>query len=146
MGYRIQTVNDITVTSEIGLGIELSFNNLGVFKSVYTTNNQAKANLRNLLLTRIGERYEQVNFGTNLLNLVFNPSNDELKQEISEEITSKLSFWLPYIVIENLEILNSDDDASLLHAIKITLKYTVDGFSTDTITILAGENGRVTVE
>ena len=71
MAYRIQTVNDITTESEIGLGVDLSFGNPGIFKTLYTTNDQAKANIRNLLLTRKGERYNLINFGTNLLSIVF---------------------------------------------------------------------------
>ena len=140
MAYRIQTIDDVTTKSEIGLGVDLSFGNPGIFKTLYTTNDQSKANIRNLLLTRKGERYNQVNFGTNLLNMVFQPSNDEVKEIIGIEINSALSFWLPYIVVENLSILNVDDDPSLLHMIKIILKYSVDGFSTDKITIIANED------
>jgi|TARA_R110000796_G_scaffold222546_1_gene338742 phage baseplate assembly protein W len=140
MAYRIQTVNDVTTKSEIGLGVDLSFGNPGVFKTLYTTNDQAKANIRNLLLTRKGERYNLINFGTNLLNIVFQPNNDETKELINFEITSALTSWLPYIIIQDLEILTVDDDPTLIHTIKITLKYTVDGFNTDAITITARED------
>jgi phage baseplate assembly protein W len=140
MAYRIQTVNDITTESEIGLGVDLSFGNPGIFKTLYTTNDQAKANIRNLLLTRKGERYNLINFGTNLLSIVFQPSTPDIKELIDLEITGALSSWLPYIVIQSLEILTVEDDPTLLHTIKITLKYTVDGFNTDAITITASED------
>ena len=147
MAYRIQTIEDVTTKSEIGLGVDLSFGNPGIFKTLFTSNDQAKANIRNLLLTRKGERYNQINFGTNLLSLVFLPSDDELKEVISAEISAALSFWLPYIVVQNLEILNVDDDPSLQNTIKIQLTYTVDGFSTDSITILAKEDSStITIE
>jgi len=147
MAYRIQTIEDVTTKSEIGLGVDLSFGNPGIFKTLYTSNDQAKANIRNLLLTRKGERYNQINFGTNLLSLVFEPSNDNLKELISAEISAALNFWLPYIVVQNLEILNVDDDPTLLNTTKIQLTYTVDGFSTDSITILAKEDSStITIE
>jgi len=147
MAYRIQTIEDVTTKSEIGLGVDLSFGNPGIFKTLYTSNDQAKANIRNLLLTRKGERYNQLNFGTNLLSLVFLPSDDELKELISAEISAALNFWLPYIVVQNLEILNVDDDPSLQNTIKIQLTYTVDGFSTDSITIIAKEDSStITIE
>jgi len=57
MGYRIQTIDDQIIKPETGLGVDLSFNNSGIFKTLYTTNKQARANIRNLLLTRKGERY-----------------------------------------------------------------------------------------
>ena len=140
MAYRIQTVNDTTKKSEIGLGVDLSFGNPGVFKTLYTTNDQAKANIRNLLLTRKGERYNLINFGTNLLSIVFQPSTPDIKELINLEINEALSSWLPYIVVQDLEILTVEDDPTLLHTIKITLKYTVDGFNTDAITITASED------
>tara|TARA_B100001094_G_scaffold178955_2_gene173213 strand:- start:1746 stop:2189 length:444 start_codon:yes stop_codon:yes gene_type:complete len=140
MAYRIQTVNDTTIKSEIGLGVDLSFGNPGVFKTLYTTNDQAKANIRNLLLTRKGERYNLINFGTNLLSIVFQPSTPDIKELINLEINEALSSWLPYIVVQDLEILTVEDDPTLLHTIKITLKYTVDGFNTDAITITASED------
>jgi|13_taG_2_1085334.scaffolds.fasta_scaffold06902_4 phage baseplate assembly protein W len=140
MAYRIQTVNDTTTKSEIGLGVDLSFGNPGVFKTLYTTNDQAKANIRNLLLTRKGERYNLINFGTNLLSIVFQPSTPDIKELINLEINEALSSWLPYIVVQDLEILTVEDDPTLLHTIKITLKYTVDGFNTDAITITASED------
>ena len=147
MAYRIQTIEDVTTKSEIGLGVDLSFGNPGIFKTLFTSNDQAKANIRNLLLTRKGERYNQLEFGTNLLSLVFLPSNTELKDLISAEITAALNFWLPYIVVQNLEILNVDDDPTLLNTIKIQLTYTVDGFSTDTITVIAKEDSStITIE
>jgi phage baseplate assembly protein W len=145
MGYRIQPV--VTEQAQdVGLGVDLSFNNPGIFKTTYTTNDQAKANLKNLLLTRVGERYEQVLFGTNLLNIVFQPNNEFIKQDIDEEIKSAINFWLPYINIVSIDIITADDDPTMIHTIKITLTYSVSAFSTDKITIIAGEDGSVTVE
>jgi len=107
---------------------------------LYTTKDQAKANIRNLLLTRKGERYNLINFGSGLLNVVFQPSTPEIKELIDLEINEALTNWLPYIIVQDLEILTVEDDPTLLHTIKITIKYTVDGFSTDAITITANED------
>ena len=146
MAYRIQTVNDVTTESEIGLGVDLSFGHPGIFKTMYTTTEQAKANIRNLLLTRKGERFQLLNFGTDLLSLIFEPSNDEIKELIGEEIENALSNWLPYIIVIDLQILNVDDDPTLLHTTKVLLKFTVDGFSSDSITIIAKEDSTITIE
>lgn len=139
MGYRVQTIDD-TTNLDIGLGIDMSFSNPGVFKTLYTSKNQAKANIRNLLLTRLGERYNHPNFGTNLLSVIFQPSTSETKELINTEVTSAISFWLPYIRIEQLEILDEQDDPTLIHTIKITLKYSVNEFDTDSIVIFANED------
>lgn len=145
MGYRIQPVVQ-EQAQDIGLGVDLSFNNPGIFKTTYTTSNQAKANLKNLLLTRVGERYEQVLFGTNLLNIIFQPNNELTKQDIDEEIKSAINFWLPYINIISIETTTIEDDPTMLHTIKIILTYSVTGFDSDKITIIAGEDSSVIVE
>lgn len=147
MGYRIQTVDDnINIKPDIALGVDLSFNNAGIFKPLYITLDQVKANLKNLLLTRPGERYNQVTFGCNLLNILFEPSTEELKEAINEEITNSINNWLPYVQINNIDVKNVKDDPSLLYTIRIELKYSVDNFSTDAIVIYADDDGLVQVE
>ena len=83
MGYRVQTINDNNIKPDIGLGVDLSFNNAGIFKTLYVTGDQVKSNLKNLLLTRPGERYNQVTFGCNLLNILFEPNTDSIKEKTS---------------------------------------------------------------
>jgi phage baseplate assembly protein W len=144
MGYRIQPATN-TNNVDIALGIDLSFDNPGVFKSNYETKQQAKSNLKNLLLTRVGERYHQVTFGTNLLNILFQPNVIELKEDIANEISNAISFWLPYISIQDLTIITAEDDPTLLEIIRISLTYSVNGFSSDKITIISGEDGQITI-
>ena len=45
-----------------------------VFKSVYTTSEQTLARMKTLLLTRKGERYQLPTYGTNLLDILFQPN------------------------------------------------------------------------
>ena len=104
-------------------------------------------NVKSLLLTRKGERYEQPNFGTDLLNALFEPNTSELSTFIEETITSAVNFWLPYIDINNLEIVTQEQDATLIHKIKITVSFTVTGSDSEqVITIFAGEDGILTIE
>jgi len=145
MGYKIETVTEQTTNPDIVLGVDSIFSTDSIFKPLYLTDDQAVANLKNLLLTRKGERYEQPRFGTDLLYILFQPSYDEIKIDIEETLTSAINYWLPYINIENLEILTPVDDHNLLHDIKITLSVSVSGFSTKTITILANESGNLEI-
>jgi hypothetical protein len=99
------------------------------------------------LLTRKGERYLQPNFGTDLLNLVFEPNVTELKEFITDTITDAVSFWLPYIIITNLEIVTQEDDPNMIHDIKISVTFTVSGTESEkTITIFAGQDGILKIE
>jgi phage baseplate assembly protein W len=146
MAYQIIGVNEINanITPSIGLGVSFSSTS-PIFKSIYLTTEQAIENLKTLLLTRVGERYMEPNFGTNLLYVVFEPNVSQIKQEISDIITSALSHWLPYIEIDDLTIVTAEDDPNLQYNIQITLVFSVNGFDTKSITLSADNNGQLIV-
>ena len=147
MGYRVIPTNDINLTPDVAIGVKFPFDGNGVFTKTFTTDEQASTNIKSLLLTRKGERYEQPNFGTDLLNALFEPNNEGLKSFIEETITTAVSFWLPYIDISNLEIITQEDDPLLIHKIKIALSFSINGSGSEqVITIIAQENGIVTIE
>ena len=86
MGYKIQPVQTNLAVDNTALGVEINFNGPGVFVPVYSTDQQSLNNLKNLLLTRIGERYDNPTYGTNLLNIIFQPNVEELKSDIATVI------------------------------------------------------------
>ena len=71
MAYQIiePLINPVDVRP---LGIRLDVQS---FTPLYLTTDQAYENLKTLLLTRKGERYHQPNFGTRLLNILFEPND-----------------------------------------------------------------------
>jgi phage baseplate assembly protein W len=146
MAYRIEPILD-TFNTATPLGIKLSFNDVGIFSTNYNSTDQAKANLRNLILTKVGERYEQPTFGCNLLNILFQPMSDDIIGNINEIIQTPVSYWLPYISIENIDVKTNLDDVIPDHTIKITIKYTVpSAIETQSIIVFAGENGILKIE
>mgnify|MGYP000447810238 CR=1 FL=1 len=60
------------------IGVSIPFNGEGVFKSTFSTKDQIKSNLINLLLTYKGERVLNPQFGADLPRLLFEPINNEL--------------------------------------------------------------------
>lgn len=81
-----------------------------MFEQTFTSDEAAKSNLRNLLLTRKGERMMQPEFGTGLHSLLFEQMDEtEFAQRVEQTITQSVSFWLPYIQIEDIEIDMSDE-------------------------------------
>ena len=145
MAYQIININDVTSNAElIGLGISFSETS-PMFRTIYSSNDQAVQNLKSLLLTRKGERYMEPNFGTNLLNIVFQPNISSLKQDISDIIIQPISYWLPYINIDDLDIITAEDDPNLQANVKITLVFSVDNFNTNSITLTADSNGVITI-
>ena len=146
MAYRIEPILD-TFNVATPLGIKLSFNDVGIFSTNYNSTDQAKANLRNLILTKVGERYEQPTFGCDLLNILFQPMSDNIIGNINEIIQTPVSYWLPYISIENIDVKTNLDDIIPDHTIKITIKYTVpSAIETQSIIVFAGENGILKIE
>ena len=121
MAYRIEPILD-TFNTTTPLGIKLSFNDVGIFSTNYSSTDQAKANLRNLILTKVGERYEQPTFGCNLLNVLFQPMSDDIIGNINEIIQNPVSYWLPYITIENIDVKTNLDEIVTDHTIKITIE------------------------
>jgi hypothetical protein len=69
-------VNPLDLQKNIAIGVSLPFNTPGVFNSTYTTKDQIKSNLLNLLLTDIGERIMNPNFGTLLRRFLFEGITD----------------------------------------------------------------------
>jgi phage baseplate assembly protein W len=147
MGYRVVPVNNIvTVTNNVGLGVAFSTGAHGLFSSIYTTPQQVKENLKSLLLTRIGERLMQPTFGTNLLNIIFEPNISDLKEDIVDLLTAPINYWIPSITIEAVDIITNEDDPTMIHNLKITIKYSVQNYSPATITFISSTDGTLTVE
>ena len=97
--------NPIDLEKDIAVGITLPFGkNKGLFSLSYTTEEQAISNLKNLLLTRKGERLFQPEFGSSVYSLLFEQMNENLSTQMDEQLREDIGFWLPYIVIDELII------------------------------------------
>lgn len=144
MGFVYETISTTDIKKDVALGIKISSQN-SIFKSVYNIAEQTKENLKSLLLTRIGERYMLPEFGTNLLNMLFEPITYEFNSNIQDSITTAIQKWLPYVVIQNFNVVTVLDDPSLQHMVEMSLTYSVQNFSTDTIKIFASETGDISV-
>lgn len=147
MAFQVITNQSENINSEIALGVKLNFNNPGVFGLNYLSIDQAVDNLKNLLLTRVGERVHKVSYGTPLLDILFEPNVADLKQQIETAVTDAISFWLPYITIEQFDIVTAEDDPNLPHHISISIVFGINGsLKSETVTINANESGVVNIE
>jgi hypothetical protein len=80
------------------------------------------------------------------MNIVFQPSDDEIKQDIYDAIITPVSFWLPYINIDSIDVVTPLDDPSVEYHLMITITYSVSGIVVDPLRILVDENGSVEIE
>jgi len=97
----------------IDLPFRLSNGAEGYFASTESTIDAVKNNIRNLLQTNKGERFLQPTLGLNLRRYMFEQYTDELHFTIEDEIVETVSFWLPFVEIQDLEInMNENDEIS----------------------------------
>ena len=112
MAYLIgkKIVTDTKEFEDYAYGITLPIRrgNTGYFEQGFTTFEQAKSNLINLLKTRKGERIMQPEFGIGLESILFDPMTDELETKIEDMITESVGFWLPYVNIETIDVEMTD--------------------------------------
>jgi len=88
-----------------------------------------------LILTRKGERLYLPDFGTNLLQFIFNPNDSTTQSEIKDEISQVVSKYLPKLKITQVLV---EESANSEYAATVRVDYTVtdDVFeSTDFIII-----------
>jgi len=102
--------NDLNSNTYIGLSFPLKGDTLNDFALTKTSVEQSIHNLRNLLLTQVGERVGQPNFGSRLRELCFEQIDDELPIRIENEVKRAVSQWLSYITINSVETLTQDGD------------------------------------
>jgi|TARA_R110000824_G_scaffold158898_3_gene332995 phage baseplate assembly protein W len=95
--------NDLNEDVYIGVGLPLSHNRDGFFKQTKTSLEQTKSNIKNLLLTRRGERLGNPTFGSDLFAVLFEQEGDDIESKVEEAIRSAMSEWLPFVIINNIE-------------------------------------------
>ena len=101
--YIVNSSNEQLNDYAIGLSLPLQMT-ANTFNQTYDNLVQLKSNVRNLLLTRKGERLGQPTFGTNLHTLLFEPNDEELEQKIYDTIDNSIRNWLPQLSIREINI------------------------------------------
>ena len=116
---QIQQIDPLDLTPSTGVGVSLPFNGPGVFNTNYTTKDQTKSNLINLVLTEPGERVYKPFFGVGLNSLLFeqNIDKDILQLRIEEAISQDEK--LSQITISDI-IINRDPNTN---TVNVSIEY-----------------------
>ena len=101
---------DLDPKTFIGLSFPLRRDKFNDFAMTKNSLEQARHNLKNLLLTFPGERVGQPEFGSRLRELCFEQIDDTLPQRIEEEVRKAVTNWLPYINIIEVATLTEEGD------------------------------------
>ena len=112
-------VNPLDLQKNIAIGVSLPFNGPGVFKSTYTTKDQIKSNLINLLLTDKGERVMNPNFGTNLKRFLFEGITNNNIETLKDNILSSILTYIYEITVTNIVLVPNTDN----NLVSLTIEY-----------------------
>jgi len=97
-------VNPLDLRKNITIGVALPFNAKGVFNKTYSTKEQIKSNLLNLLLTAKGERLLNPNFGCNIHRQLFEQLTTETEQKVINSIREAVNIFISEIQILNIVV------------------------------------------
>jgi phage baseplate assembly protein W len=115
-------VNPLDLQKNIAIGVSLPFNGPGCFNSTFTTKDQIKSNLVNLLLTSTGERIMNPNFGTFLKRFLFEGITDSNLESLKDNLLNSISIYIPDITVTNIIITPNTD----YNSIDLNIDYVVN--------------------
>jgi len=102
-------VNPLDLQKNIAIGVSLPFNGPGVFNSTFTTKDQIKSNLVNLLLTDVGERVMNPSFGCNLKRFLFEGITNENSNLIANSVANSIAIFIPEITVTDISVVPNTD-------------------------------------
>ena len=92
----------------IGITLPIQIGNTA-FNQSFKTADQAKSNIKNVLLTKKYERLMQPQFGSGIQELLFEINDDQFADKIENTIVDTMAMWLPYITVNNIDIRQSNE-------------------------------------
>ena len=101
MAIEIQKINPLDLQPRKAVGFNLPFSSKSVFTVNYETKSSIKFNLINLLLTGVGERYLNPEFGTTIRSKLFEQITEDVLSDIEFSIRRNVSLYF-----QRVEILN----------------------------------------
>lgn len=102
-------VNPLDLQKNIAIGVSLPFDGPGVFNSTYTTKDQIKSNLVNLLLTDVGERVMNPTFGCYLKRFLFEGITENNLSDLINSLSSSIRTFIPEITVTSIEVVPNTD-------------------------------------
>ena len=119
-----QSFNDYA----IGISLPIQITNTA-FAQTFQTSEQVKSNIKNLLLTKKGERILQPEFGSGLQELLFESNVTDFEGKIEDTINSSLEQWLPYVTVDEIDV-DASDELRDNNRINVSVKFRI-GDNTD---------------
>ena len=127
-------VNPLDLQGNVAIGVSLPYNGpSGPFNSTYSTKDQVKSNLINLILTSPGERIMNPEFGCRLREVLFEIENN-IEESVTNIINTSIFNYIPEIESTDITVTLSPVDKNL---VTINIKYKL---------ILSQETDQITLQ
>ena len=115
---------DLPQNDKVAVGVTFPFDGPAVFNSSFTTKEQVKSNLINLLFRTPGERLMNPTFGVGIRNLLFEQVID--KQIIKNRIIDGAQVNIPEIEVTDVFIKRENNQTTPeIHTVRISVYYKV---------------------
>tara|TARA_B100000902_G_scaffold24203_1_gene29116 strand:- start:538 stop:996 length:459 start_codon:yes stop_codon:yes gene_type:complete len=89
---------DADPNQAVGIGLPMDASNGAALSSTFTTQDQIRSNIKNLLSTIPGERINEPTFGSKLWEYLFDNITEDMKRDkIDVEIRNSLAIWIPEV-------------------------------------------------
>jgi phage baseplate assembly protein W len=124
---------DLDPDTYIGIGFPLNHNTGGFFNQTKTVLHQTKSNIKNLLLTKKGERLGNPLFGSDLFAVLFELEGD-VESRMEEAVRSSIKRWLPFVNINSVKTKFSEIDNRIVN-VKIIFGVNTDPTSLENLNI-----------
>ena len=107
---------------KIAIGVRLPFNSPSAFQPTYSTAEQIKFNLINLLLTNKGERIENPEFGADIKKELFEQIDEDTFESLKNKIIDSVSIFIPEVTLTNITITPLTDSNTIGINVEYKLK------------------------
>ena len=113
---------DLKENDKVAIGVTLPFNGSAIFNQSFTTKEQVKSNLINLILTSPGERIMNPDFGIGIRDLIFEQVVDA--ESLKGQIIDSGARYVPEIEILDLTTGRvSDSTNPEIYQLRIAITY-----------------------
>ena len=107
-------------------GIKFPFNIVSDYKNLLDLNitkaDRVRSQLMHLIFTQKGQRLRLPDFGTNLLQFIFNPNDLQTWDDVQYEIKEGVKKWVPDCELNNITIYETDNGRGLIAELKYSVR------------------------
>ena len=107
-------------------GIKFPFNIVSDYKTLLDLNitkaDRVQSQLMHLIFTQKGQRLRLPDFGTNLLQFIFNPNDLQTWDDVQFEIKESVKKWVPDCELNNITIYETDNGRGLIAELKYSVR------------------------